>query len=240
MRLDLRLVADRLAPSRSRAKDMVRAGAVAVDGVVIAKPGQIVDADATVALVKDYCPWVSRAGLKLAHALDRFGLSPRGATVLDLGASTGGFTEVCLERRARRVYAVDVGHGQLHERLRDDPRVVALEGVNARAVDAALVPEPIDFFTADLAFISLSKALPAPLALAAPGAVAVLLVKPQFEVGPALVGKGGVVRDAAARDTAAQTVAAALKSWGWTVIGEDVSPILGGDGNEERLLAARR
>lgn len=239
MRLDQRLIAEGLADSRSRARRLIESGLVAVDGAVCAKPALSVSDGQSVRLLGDDCPWVSRGALKLLKALEAFDLSPEGAVALDLGASTGGFTEVLLARGARRVYAVDVGRDQLRAELRGDPRVVSLEGVNVKALDAALIPEPIDFFTADLSFISLTKALPAPLALAAPGAVAALLVKPQFEVGRARIGKGGIVKDPAAREDAVAAVAACLEGLGWRALGRAVSPILGGDGNEERLLAAR-
>lgn len=245
LRLDQRLVRDGLAETRSRAQALIRAGRVRLGGAPCKRPAQPAPEDLAIDLAPprgegDATRWVSRAALKLLHGLDRFGLSPAGAAALDLGASTGGFTEVLLARGAARVYAVDVGRDQLHSSLAGDPRVVSLEGVNAKALSRAAIPEPIEFVTADLAFISLAKALPAPLALTAPGAAALLLVKPQFEVGPADVGKNGLVREAAARDAAVAGVSAFLEAAGWRVLGADVSPILGGDGNEERLLAARR
>ncbi|MEL6978000.1 MAG: TlyA family RNA methyltransferase [Pseudomonadota bacterium] len=248
MRLDQRLVRDGVAESRGRAQQLIRDGRVRLGDAICEKPAQAAPDALAVTLVDpahaaraaSASEWASRAALKLLHALDEFELSPQGATALDLGASTGGFTDVLIARGARRVYAIDVGHGQLRDRLRQDPRVIAQEGVNVRDLSRDAVPEPVDFITADLAFISLLKALPAPLSLAAPGAEAVLLVKPQFEVGRARIGKNGVVKDAAAREAAVAAVAAFLEGAGWRVLGASVSPILGAEGNEERLLAARR
>jgi 23S rRNA (cytidine1920-2'-O)/16S rRNA (cytidine1409-2'-O)-methyltransferase len=179
--------------------------------------------------------------MKLAHALDVFRIDPGGKIALDLGASTGGFTDVLLARGARRVYAVDVGHGQLVERLRADPRVVAIGGVNARELSRAHVPEPIDLIVCDVSFISLTLALPAALDLAAPGAELVALVKPQFEVGRGKVGKGGIVREPALHEQACAKIAAWLAARpGWRVLGTIPSPIEGGDGNREFLVFARR
>ncbi len=237
-RLDRALVARGLAPSRARAQSLVAAGAVTVDGRVAAKPSQAVGAGAAIALTDDPCPWVSRGALKLLHALDAFALAPHG-TALDLGASTGGFTEVLLARGAAHVHALDVGHGQLAPALRADPRVTLHEGVNARAIPEGLIPPP-DWITADLSFISLALALPPALALARPGARLVALVKPQFEVGRAHLGKGGVVRDPAARAAAGARIAACLEASGWAVLGLVESPIAGGDGNREGLIAAAK
>jgi 23S rRNA (cytidine1920-2'-O)/16S rRNA (cytidine1409-2'-O)-methyltransferase len=186
-------------------------------------------------------PWVSRGGLKLAHALAHFGLNPEGRVCLDLGASTGGFTDVLLQHGAAKVYAVDVGHGQLAWKLRQDPRVVVLEKTNARYLDASAIPEPIGALVCDASFIGLRTILPAPLALCAPGAFAVALIKPQFEAGPGQVGKGGVVRDAALH----RSICAMIADWwaalpGWQVLGITESPITGPEGNKEFLIAARR
>jgi 23S rRNA (cytidine1920-2'-O)/16S rRNA (cytidine1409-2'-O)-methyltransferase len=167
-----------------------------------------------------------------------FGLDPAGAVALDLGASTGGFTEVLLEAGAREVWAIDVGHGQLHPRLRGEPRVHLREGLNVRALSAADVPPP-DWIVADLSFVSLTKALPPALSLARPGATLVALVKPQFEVGRAAVGKGGIVRDPAAQARACSAVRDFLEASGWRALGETRSPVAGGDGNAEFLIAAR-
>ncbi len=182
---------------------------------------------------------VSRGGAKLAAALDAFGLDPRHRVALDVGASTGGFTQVLLKRGAEKVYAVDVGHGQLHARLKDDPRVVSLEGCDARSLERATIPEAIAAIVADVSFISLLKALPAALALAMPGAWLVALIKPQFEVGRARIGKRGIVRDASARDAAVEDVSTWLAAQsGWRVVGVIPSPLRGGSGNEEFLLGA--
>ncbi|MEE8455031.1 MAG: TlyA family RNA methyltransferase [Limibaculum sp.] len=235
-RLDQHLVATGLAESRARAQALIAAGAVTVDGVVARKAARQVGPGARVAVTADPCPWVSRAALKLTHALDEFGLTPHGVA-LDVGASTGGFTEVLLARGAERVIALDVGHGQLHPRIAADPRVVVHEGVNARDIPAGLVP-PIDWIVADVSFISLEKALPGPLALARPGAVLVALIKPQFEAGRAHVGRGAIVRD----ESDHAVVRARIRDWlerlGWQVTGEAPSPIEGGDGNREFLIAA--
>lgn len=236
-RLDQALVAQGLAPSRARAQALIAAGAVAVDGAAETRAALRPALGARIEVLSDPCPWVSRAALKLLHALDRFALTP-GGEALDLGASTGGFAEVLLARGAAHVTAVDVGHGQLHPRLAADPRVTALEGVNARALPPGL-PRP-DWVTADLSFISLAKALPPALALARPGATLVALVKPQFEAGPAAVGKGGLVRDPAIHAAVRAEVRAFLAAEGWRLVGEAPSPILGGDGNREFLIAARK
>jgi 23S rRNA (cytidine1920-2'-O)/16S rRNA (cytidine1409-2'-O)-methyltransferase len=239
LRLDRALVEAGLAPSRARARALIEAGAVRVDGRPAARASLPVAAGARLEVVADPLPWVSRAALKLRHALDVFGLDPAGAVALDLGASTGGFTEVLLRAGAAEVWAVDVGHGQLAEAVRGDPRVHAIEGMNARALTAEDVPAP-DWVVADLSFIALAKALPPALGLARPGAVLVALVKPQFEVGPERVGKGGIVRDPAAREAARAGVRDFLAAAGWPVIGEAESPITGGDGNVEFLIAARK
>lgn len=238
-RLDQALVAAGLAPSRARARALIEAGVVRVDGRPALRAAAAVAADARLEVVGDPLPWVSRAALKLRHALDAFGLDPAGAVALDLGASTGGFSQVLLAAGAAEVWAVDVGHGQLAPELRADPRLHAIEGLNARALTADDVPPP-DWIVADLSFISLAKALPPALALARPGATLVALIKPQFEVGPERVGKGGIVRDEAAREAARAGVREFLVASGWAVVGETVSPIAGGDGNVEFLIAARR
>ncbi len=234
-RLDQVLVARGLADSRSRAQALIRAGAVRLAGHPATRPAQDVAPDAPLA-VADAFPWVSRGAVKLLHALDHFGLTPAGEA-LDLGASTGGFTEVLLARGARRVHALDVGHGQLHPRLAADPRVRLIEGVNARAIPPGLVP-PVDWITADLAFIGLAVALPGPLTLARPGATLVALVKPQFEAGPDAVGKGGIVGDPAIHAAVQARIAAFLGDAGWRVLGLTESPVRGGDGNREFLIAA--
>ncbi len=185
-------------------------------------------------------PWVSRGGIKLAHGLDHFAIDPAGLVVLDIGASTGGFTDVALSRGAAKVYAVDVGHGQLAWKLRNDPRVVVLEKTNARHLTRDQVPDPAGLVVCDASFIGLETVLPAPLSLAAPGARLVALIKPQFEVGPARVGKGGVVRDDALHEEVCARIAAWLPARGWSVLGLTESPIRGPEGNKEFLIAARR
>jgi 23S rRNA (cytidine1920-2'-O)/16S rRNA (cytidine1409-2'-O)-methyltransferase len=239
MRLDQALVAAGLAETRARAQALIAAGVVLVDGQPASKPAARVAARVRLALTGDPLRYVSRGALKLRHALEAFGLDPTGAVALDLGASTGGFSQVLLEAGASEVWAVDVGHGQLAPVLRADPRLHSIEGVNARELTAAQVPAP-EWIVADVSFISLLKALPAALGLARPGATLVALVKPQFEVGPARVGKGGIVRDPAARAEAVAAVRAFLEGAGWRVLGEVPSPIAGGDGNLESLVAARK
>jgi 23S rRNA (cytidine1920-2'-O)/16S rRNA (cytidine1409-2'-O)-methyltransferase len=238
-RLDQALVAAGLAPSRARAQALIAAGAVRVDRRVAAKASQPVGPTAALEIDAAAMRWVSRAALKLVAGLDAFGLDPAGAVALDLGASTGGFSQVLLARGAAEVWAVDVGHGQLAAALADEPRLHPIEGLNVRGLTAAHVPPP-DFVVADLSFISHSLALPPALALARPGAALVALVKPQFEVGPARVGKGGIVRDPAAHADAVAGVRGFLGGSGWEVFGECPSPIEGGDGNREFLIGARK
>ncbi len=240
-RADVWLTERGLMPSRARARAEIEAGAVLLDGVVLSKPGQLLTPDAAVTVQSTANPYVSRGGLKLAHGLNAFALSADGLIALDLGASTGGFTQVLREAGAARVYAVDVGHGQLHESLRADAGVVVLEGVNARALTAEHIPEAPDLIVSDVSFISLKLALPPALALAAPGARLVALIKPQFEAGRAQVGKGGVVRDRAIRQAVCDDIARWLdEDQGWTIDGLIPSPIPGPDGNEEFLIAAHR
>ena len=238
-RADLLLVARGLFDSRAKARAAIEAGGVVADGKPVAKAAEMLPDDAQVTAVAAF-PWVGRGALKLAHALELWPLRLAGAMVLDVGASTGGFTEVCLAQGAARVYAVDVGRGQLHARLAGDPRVVSLEGVDARNLDPALIPDAPDLVISDVSFIGLAKALPAALALARQGADLIALVKPQFEVGPAGVGKGGLVKDQTARLEALEGVKAFLEGAGWTVLATTDSPIEGGDGNREFLLHARK
>jgi 23S rRNA (cytidine1920-2'-O)/16S rRNA (cytidine1409-2'-O)-methyltransferase len=239
-RLDLLLVERGLAESRSRARALIEAGKVLAEHRLADKPGLVLPEDAALEVTGLDHPWVSRGGLKLAAALDHFGIDPGGSTALDIGASTGGFTDVLLARGAARVYAVDAGHGQLAERLRRDPRVVSLEKQNARSLTPAEIPESVDLVTCDASFIGLATILPAPLALVAPGALLVALIKPQFEAGPRRVGKGGVVRDARLQQEICTRIAAWLGARpGWSVLGLIDSPIDGGDGNREFLIAGR-
>ena len=209
------------------------------EGVAVLKPGALVRPDAALAVDSDAFPYVSRSGLKLAAALDAFGFSPEGTMALDLGASTGGFTDVLLEHGAVKVYAVDVGRDQLDKTLRGNPRVVALEATDARRLDASVIPQPVQAIVADVSFISVTLVLPAAFRLAATGAWLVALVKPQFEAGREAVGKGGIVRDPAKRKEAVAKVLDFIEKAGWTVIGEVPSPIKGGRGNEEILIGAR-
>lgn len=238
LRLDKALVSRGLVGTRARARDLIVRGAVSVAGVVETKPGALVREEAPILLLED-ADHVSRGALKLVAALDAFGFDPAGRRALDVGASTGGFTDVLLRRGAGHVTAVDVGHGQLHPRLADDPRVTSYEGRDARTLSEQDVGEPVGAIVADVSFISLEKALPAALALAAPGAWLVALIKPQFEAGRDAVGKGGIVRDAAVREAQADKIAAWIESLaGWRVRGVIPSPVTGGSGNQEFLIGA--
>jgi 23S rRNA (cytidine1920-2'-O)/16S rRNA (cytidine1409-2'-O)-methyltransferase len=240
-RLDLALVERGLAPTRARARDAILRGHVTVNGASARRPALTVPPGAAIALDDPAAPYVSRSALKLIAALDTFGLDVPGRTALDIGASTGGFTEVLLQRGARRVHAIDVGHGQLDPRVASHPRVVARDGLNARDLTPNDIGEPIDAIVADVSFISLRLALPPALALAAPAAWGAFLVKPQFEAGRENIGKGGIVRDPAVAARAASDLAAWLeREIGWRVIGLVPSPIAGGDGNREFLIGARR
>jgi 23S rRNA (cytidine1920-2'-O)/16S rRNA (cytidine1409-2'-O)-methyltransferase len=232
-------VARGLFESRAKARAAIEAGGVTADGRPVSKASELIADDAAVEAVAAH-PWVGRGALKLVHALDLWPVAVAGRVVLDVGASTGGFTEVCLSRGAKRVYAVDVGRGQLHPKVAADPRVVSLEATDVRDLTPALMPQPPGLIVTDVSFISLEKAMPAALALAAEGADLVALVKPQFEVGRGNVGKGGVVTDEAARRGALEAVKAFVASSGWTVRETTDSPIEGGDGNREFLLWAVR
>jgi 23S rRNA (cytidine1920-2'-O)/16S rRNA (cytidine1409-2'-O)-methyltransferase len=238
-RIDLLLVERGLFDSRARARAAIEAGRVTAGGEVVRKPSQEIDEAANIVAEAAH-PWVGRGGLKLDHALTLWPVAVEGRVALDVGASTGGFTQVALSRGAARVYAVDVGTGQLHPALASDPRVVELSGVDARRLDATLIPETPGLIVTDVSFISLAKALPAAMALAGPGTELVALVKPQFEVGRERVGKGGIVKDAAAQDEALAAVKAWLEGEGWTVLGAADSPVTGGDGNREFLLWGRK
>jgi 23S rRNA (cytidine1920-2'-O)/16S rRNA (cytidine1409-2'-O)-methyltransferase len=240
-RADLLLVALGLAESRAKAQALILAGKVFTDAKRVEKAGDLLPEGVPIEVRGQDHPWVSRGGLKLAHALTHFGLNPEGRICIDLGASTGGFTDVLLQHGAARVYAVDVGHGQLAWKLRQDPRVQVLEKTNARYLDASMIAEPIGALVCDASFIGLRTILPAPLTLCAPGAFAVALIKPQFEAGPGQVGKGGVVRDPALH----HSICAMINDWwaglaGWQVLGITESPITGPEGNKEFLIAARR
>jgi 23S rRNA (cytidine1920-2'-O)/16S rRNA (cytidine1409-2'-O)-methyltransferase len=235
------LLADRgLAESRTRAQALILAGLVYTGDRKVEKAGQPLPPDAPLEVKGKDHPWVSRGGLKLDHALAQFGWEVTGAVAIDVGSSTGGFTDVLLTRGAAKVYAVDVGHGQLAWKLREDPRVVVLERTNARHLCAEQIPEPIDLVVCDASFIALSKVLPAALDLAKPGARLAALIKPQFEAGKSEVGKGGVVRDPAVHQRVCDDVVAWLDSIGWGVIGVTTSPITGPEGNIEFLVTAMR
>lgn len=238
-RLDVELVRRGLMASRAQARAAIEAGKVLVDGTLATKPGLSVTAQAVIAAQPAH-PWVSRGGLKLVHALDTFGVDPAGRACLDVGSSTGGFTDVLLSRGARRVVAVDAGRDQLHARLRTDPRVVSLEATDARDLTPDLLGEPPTLIVVDASFIGLAKLLARPLDLAAPDAVLVGLFKPQFEVGPAHVGRGGIVSDREAVERSAAEFEAWLTARGWPVAAWTQSPIAGGDGNLERLFLAKR
>lgn len=240
MRLDVLLVERGLFPTRARAQAAILAGAVRVDGRPARKAGERVPPDARVEVVADPLPYASRGGLKLAHALDAFGVDPAGRCCLDVGASTGGFTDVLLRRGARRVYAVDVGYGQLAWRLRQDRRVVVLERTNIRHLSPDALPDRPDLATVDVSFISLRLVLPKLAELLAPPGEVVALVKPQFEAGPAEVGKGGIVRDPAVHLRVLQAVAEAAGGSGFGVFGVLPSPIPGADGNREFFLWLRQ
>jgi len=239
-RIDHLLVERGLAESRSRAQAYVMAGLVFSGERRIDKAGQQLSEDSPIELRGQDHPWVSRGGLKLAHALDHFDISPKGRICLDVGASTGGFTDVMLQNGAVKVYAVDVGRGQLAWKLRQDPRVIVLEKTNARYLTDDLIPDPIALIGCDASFIGLETVLPAALSLAEPGAIVVALIKPQFEVGRGQVGKGGVVRDPDLHDDVCQRI----ENWmdglpGWQVMGITESPITGPEGNKEFLIAAK-
>jgi len=236
-RLDVVLVERGLFESRAKAQAAIEAGGVTVAGRPARRASEMVEPDVVMEAAPAH-PWVGRGALKLAYALDLWPIDAAGRTVLDLGASTGGFTEVCLARGAGRVFAVDVGRNQLHPRVGSDSRVVDLQGIDAR--DLPDMDAAIDLVVCDVSFISLEKALHSALAIAAPGADLVALVKPQFEVGPAGVGKGGVVRDARAQQAALEGVERFLGASGWKVRGHAESPILGGDGNREWLVWATK
>lgn len=238
-RADVLLVARGVFDSRARARAAIEAGNVTADGRPVAKPSEMLDDRARLHATPAH-PWVGRGGIKLDHALSLWPVEAVGRVVVDLGASTGGFTQVCLSRGAARVYAVDVGRGQLHPIVRDDPRVTELSETDVRDLDRHLILEAPQLLVSDLSFIGLAKALPAALALAGAGADLICLVKPQFEAaGPDEVGKG-VVRDPARQEAALARVAAWLDEQGWTVRATADSPILGGDGNREFLLWASK
>ena len=238
LRADQLLVSRGLAESRTKAQALIMAGAVFSGERKLAKAGDLLAEDAPLEVRGKDHPWVSRGGIKLAHGLDHFGFDVTRAVALDVGSSTGGFTDVLLSRGAAKIYAVDVGTNQLAWKLRQDERVVVLEQTNARHLTAEQVPEPIDIVTCDASFISLSKVLESPLKLAKQGAKLIALVKPQFEAGREEVGKGGVVRDPAVHDRVCAAAAEWVDTQGWRVLGVTQSPITGPEGNVEFLLGA--
>lgn len=237
-RVDQLLVDRGLAESRTRAQALIMAGLVFAGERKVAKPGEQVPADAALEVRGRDHPWVSRGGIKLAHGLDHFGWDVNGVVAIDVGSSTGGFTDVLLQRGAARVYAVDSGTNQLAWKLRQDPRVVVLEQTSARVLTSEHIPEPVDLIVCDASFIGLSKVLDRPLGFARAPARLMALVKPQFEAGREEVGKGGVVRDPVVRQRVCEEVAAWVAGLGWRVLGVAESPITGPEGNVEYLLAA--
>jgi 23S rRNA (cytidine1920-2'-O)/16S rRNA (cytidine1409-2'-O)-methyltransferase len=236
LRADVLLVAQGLAPSRERARALILAGEVLAGDRPVDKAGDLIAADAPLRLRHAPMPFVSRGGLKLAHALATFAVDVAGRVAIDIGASTGGFTDCLLQAGAARVYCVDVGYGQLDARIANDPRVVVRDRTNIRHATSELLPEVPDLAVVDVSFISLNLVLPAIPRLLAPGAPVIALVKPQFEVGRARIGKGGIVRDDGARRDALAGVAATARALGYSVLGETISPITGGKGNVEFLL----
>ncbi|WP_096702309.1 TlyA family RNA methyltransferase [Magnetospirillum sp. 15-1] len=239
-RVDQLLVDRGLVESRARAQALVMAGLVYSGDRRVDKPGTALPEDCALELKGQDHPWVSRGGLKLAKALEAFALDPAGKVAIDVGASTGGFTDVLLTHGAARVYAVDVGHGQLAWKLRSDSRVVVLERTNARHLTAEQIPEPVDMVVCDASFIGLETVLPAALALVRPGAWLAALIKPQFEVGKGRVGKGGVVREPELHAEVCERIHAWLGGLpGWRVEGITESPILGPEGNKEFLIVGR-
>ena len=240
VRADQLLVSRGLAESRTRAQALILAGSVFSGDKRIAKAGDLLAEDAPLEVKGRDHPWVSRGGVKLDHGLTHFGFDVAGAVALDVGSSTGGFTDVLLSRGAVRVYAVDVGTNQLAWKLRQDPRVIVHEQTNARYLTDEIVPEEVDVVVCDASFIALSKVLAPALALAKPGAKLVALVKPQFEAGREEVGKGGVVRDPEVHSRVCGAAAEWVASQGWTVLGVTASPITGPEGNVEFLLGAAK
>jgi 23S rRNA (cytidine1920-2'-O)/16S rRNA (cytidine1409-2'-O)-methyltransferase len=243
-RADIALVARGFFESRAQAQAAIAAGLVSADGAAVRKASEGIAADAQIIAERAH-PYVSRGGVKLAAGLDAFGISPQGLICLDVGASTGGFTDALLMRGAAHVIAVDVGHGQLHGKLRVDARVTSLEGLDIRTFDATShvpggVPFPPALIVADVSFIGLAAVLPAITALSGEGTRLVALVKPQFELGRKSLGKGGIVKDEAARTGALESVKQEMAALGWRVDGQMESPISGGDGNLEYLVAASR
>lgn len=239
-RLDITLEQRGLVPSRARARDAVLRGTVSVNGIIAKKPHQGVGADDEITIADPAAGYVSRAALKLIAGLDAAHIEVSGKVCLDVGTSTGGFTQVLLERDAAKVYAVDVGHDQLHKALRADPRVTSLEGTNARDLTSATIPDPITILTCDISFVSVEKVLNAPLAMCAENANAIILIKPQFEVGRENVGKGGIVTNEAEIAVATARVIGFVEAQGFSLMTKVPSPVAGGDGNMETLAMFAR
>ncbi len=240
-RLDLELVSRGLCESRAKAQAFIKEGRVQVDGAVALKPNRKIEGDCQIYLDAPEITWVSRGAYKLLAALEHFSPDIEGRIAADIGASTGGFSEVLLKRGVRKIYAVDVGHGQLHERLLQENRLINMEGTNARHLSRDDIPDPLDLVVTDASFISLKKLLPAVLGLCAPGAHLVALIKPQFEVGKGNLGKGGIVRD----PDLTEQIRHDMESWinalpGWHCLGTIDSPITGSDGNHEYLMGAHK
>ena len=239
-RLDQMLVKRNLVSSRAKAQSLIEEGQVQVDGQVTTKCSRKIADDREITIIGNQQSWVGRGALKLIAALEHFQLNPSDMVAADIGASTGGFSEVLLRQNVSKVYAVDVGHDQLHPSLRKNSRLINLEGFNARTIDQSVIPDPLDLVVSDVSFISLKKALPATLSLCKPGAWLIALIKPQFEAGRAQIGKGGVIRN----PSIAQEVRTDLVNWindqpAWRCIGSIESPITGSDGNQEFLMGAR-
>ena len=239
LRADVAVFEQGLAPSRERAQALILAGQILCGDRPIAKAGEAIPAGAVLRMRGEPMPYASRGGLKLAHAIETFGVDVAGAVAVDIGASTGGFTDCLLQRGAARVYCVDVGHGQLDWKIASDPRVVVIDRTNIRHMSADRIPERCALAVIDVSFVSLRLVLPAVPALLVPGAPVLALVKPQFEVGRDKVGKGGIVRDDADRRQSVADVAAAAQAMGFAVLGETTSPITGGKGNVEFLIHLR-
>ena len=239
-RLDLALVERGLVATRARARDAVTRGVVTIDGRVEIRPSAGVPPGAVVAIADPAGAYVARSALKLADALDSFGLTPQGRICLDIGASTGGFTQVLLQRGAKHVTAIDVGHGQLVELIAKDPRVTSIEGLNARDLEADDLAEMPEFIVADVSFISLLLALPPALELAQDGAIGVFLVKPQFEVGRDHISRGGMVKDEEAVQASVERIETFLEESGWRLLGRMAASLAGGDGTQEYLVAAEK
>ena len=239
-RADIVLVERGLLESRGKARAAIAAGLVTADGVAVTKPSQKIAPDAVIEAEPAH-PWVSRAALKLVAGLDNFDINPSGKICLDLGASTGGFSQVLIARSAAKVFAVDVGRDQLHATLRQDPKIISLESTDARKLTSDLISDPPELIVCDASFIGLEKVLSRPLELAAPACELVALIKPQFEVGRENIGKGGIVKDKAATEAAVERITAWINTQSeFSVVGVCESPITGGDGNVEFLIAARK